>query len=128
MSAWPQLLGLSLKGVVAGAWPYAQGDDSVQQTLLHILLTSPGERLMRPEFGAGLLRFVHHPNNETIRRLLAETVRKAVEQWEPRIVLEAVNADADPDDPTLVHLVIVYRLRTAPEPQRFTLDLELEAG
>ena len=128
MNTWPKLLGLSLGGVMDGVYAYAQDTESVKQVLLHILLTTPGERLMRPEFGAGIMRFVHRPNNATTRHLLADTVRKAVAQWEPRIMLEEVTADADLADPTRVHLVIRYRLRSIPEPQQFALNLEMEAS
>ena len=43
------------------------------------LLTRPGERLMRPEFGAGIRSFIHHPNNETTRALIADAAQEAAE-------------------------------------------------
>ena len=42
-------------------WPDLE--TSVRQQIRVILSTRPGEQLMRPEFGAGLDRLLHEPNN-----------------------------------------------------------------
>lgn len=125
----PQILSWPLDGVDAdGRYAHAADDRSIRQVMLNILLTRPGERLMRPEFGAGLPDFVHEPNNETTRRLMADVARKSIEQWEPRVVLESVSADADSRDPARVHLTVRYRLRHAVAPNEFSLSLSLAGG
>lgn len=124
----PGLISWPLGGVAGGRLDHAEGDRSVREVILNILLTRPGERLMRPEFGAGLLDFVHQPNNETTRRTLAGVVGKSLALWEPRILVESVEAVPDPVDPAEVHLNIRYRLRHSPTPQQFSLSLDLEAA
>ncbi|MEW6218537.1 MAG: GPW/gp25 family protein [Thermodesulfobacteriota bacterium] len=111
-----------------GRLAWSTGEQSVREVLLHILLTRPGERLLRPEFGAGLRDFVHRPNTEATRALLADSVRRAVTRWEPRVILEDVFALPDPTRPAVVHLSIRYRLRVSGEPERFDLTLELTGG
>ena len=75
-------------------------DDSVRQMIRVILLTRPGEQLMRPQFGAGLARFVHEPNTVETRRGLRDVIGAALAAWEPRIAVESVTVDEVLDRPT----------------------------
>ena len=93
----------------SGALDWSTGDDSVRESLVNLLLTRPGERVMRPEFGAGITRYVHQPNNQTTRGLVAGEVRRAAERGEPRIAVEAVDVDADPAEPARAVLHLRYR-------------------
>jgi len=40
--------------------------DHIRDLIEQVLLTSPGERVMRPDFGAGLLTLVFEPNSATL--------------------------------------------------------------
>ena len=124
----PGLLSLPLlDGVDAdGRLPWSEGNKSQRECMLNILLTRPGERLMRPEFGAGLRNFIHYPNNETTRSLIADTSRRALERWEPRVLMEDVRVLADPQRPSYVHLSIHYRLRY--DGSRERLDFSFNLG
>ncbi len=108
-----------------GRWSWAVDDASIRESMLNVLLTRPGERLQRPEFGAGLLNFVHQPNNETTRNLIAGVVRKSLQQWEPRVVVEEVVVGPSPASVAEVHITIRYRLRFARIPAElgFTFNL-----
>lgn len=117
-------------------WPLGAADDTgrlawsrderaLREAMLNILLTRPGERLMRPEFGAGLDSFVHQPNNQTTRSLIAGVVRRALERWEPRVVVEAVEVLPSPVDPAEVHVRIGYRARHRDRPEELAVALSL---
>lgn len=110
-----------------GALSWASDDQSVREVMLNILLTRPGERLQRPDFGAGLLNFVHQPNNETTRNLIAGVVRKSLELWETRVDIDGVDVQPSPDNLAEVHINIRYRLRHNPAPQSLGLTLNLGA-
>lgn len=110
-SLFPSLRSFPLAGPRAGRHGFAYDDDSVRDALTCILLTRPGERLMRPEFGAGLQRFVHEPNDESTRRLIADVARAAILRHEPRIVLEGVDVESEPDDAASLRVRVRYRLR-----------------
>ncbi|PWV65786.1 GPW/gp25 family protein [Plasticicumulans acidivorans] len=90
------------------AW--SSGERAIRESLINILLTRPGERLMRPDFGAGIRDWVHRPNDETSRGLLATVIERAVRRHEPRIALDAVEVVAHPDDPALVGITLRYRI------------------
>jgi predicted component of type VI protein secretion system len=57
-------------------------------------------------------------------------IRKAIEQWEPRIEVEGVDVDPNPGSLAAVHITIRYRMRHSSTPAEFTLSLEsgLAAG
>ena len=109
----------------SGRLPYARDDHSVREVMRNILLTRPGERLMRAEFGAGLLDFIHEPNNETTRHLIADVVRKSIEQWELRVRVEDVLVLPDPVNLAEVHITIRYRMRFSETPLELGLSLTL---
>jgi len=108
-----------------GALTWANDDQSVREVMLNILLTRPGERLQRPDFGAGLLNFVHQPNNETTRNLIAGVVRKSLQLWETRVTIDGVQVQPSPDSLAEVHINIRYRMRHNPAPAELGLTLNL---
>lgn len=109
-----------------GRLDWTRENSSVREVMLNILLTRKGERLMRPEFGAGLRDYIHQPNTETTRALIADAARRAIERNEPRVQVEEVQALADPERLSHVNLSIHYRLRWDGSAQ--TLDLAIDLG
>ena len=95
---------------VNGRLQFARYEDDIEQAIQIILLTAPGERPMLPEFGAGLRNFVFEPNSPATRARMAETVRKALVDWEPRITLERVDVTPGADEnAVLIHVDYVVR-------------------
>lgn len=101
-------LGISARGGL----DMVDGSDSVRQSLMLLLLTIPGERVMRPEYGCHLHRLVFAPNDDTTAGLAMHYVRSAVEQWERRVEVESVDAGADPLDSSRLIVELNYRIRT----------------
>jgi uncharacterized protein len=95
----------------SGGLGYVEGDVNVEQSLHILLLTDLGQRVMRPDFGCKAPRMVFAPGSEQFLRLLETTVREAVRDWEPRVDLEDVQAELEPDDDTRVIVSISYRVR-----------------
>lgn len=83
------------------------GPALVRQSILLILDTEPGERVMRPEFGCGLRRYLMEPNNPATRAAIARDVEAALRTWEPRIELGEVDV-APTDDPATVLVSVTY--------------------
>ena len=95
----------------AGVIETVAGDDAVRQSLLLLLATSPGERVMRPDYGCELERLVFGPNDETTAGLAIHYVRQAIERWEPRAELLHVDADPAELDPARLDITVSYRVR-----------------
>jgi len=88
-----------------------EGDASIHQSLLLLLSTSPGERVMRPDYGCSLRRLVFGPNDDTTAGLAIHYVRRAVERWEPRVEVLAVDAGRDAVNPERLVIALDYRVR-----------------
>jgi phage baseplate assembly protein W len=82
----------------------------VTQALRLLLRTTPGERLMRPDYGCNLRRYLFAPNTTATRRLIAEEVSRAIGRYEDRILLEGVEVTAHPAEPAQVDIVVRFTL------------------
>ncbi|XYH97506.1 GPW/gp25 family protein [Sorangium sp. So ce1128] len=107
-------------------WPETL-EQSVEQSLRVILSTRPGEQLMRPDFGAGLDRFLHEPDSLLVRRRIRDAVVDSLSRWEPRVVVDRVDVAPAPGEPTRLRVEIAYRLRRTGEPRRLGLALQTGA-
>jgi phage baseplate assembly protein W len=94
-----------------GGLGYVSGDANVAQSLQILLLTQLGERVMRSDFGTQLPRLVFAPGSTQYLRLLESAVQDAVTNWEPRVDVNQVVAEADSADPFKVVVSISYTVR-----------------
>jgi phage baseplate assembly protein W len=81
---------------------------------------------MRPEFGAGIRNYIHQPNNETTRALVADAAQRALARWEPRVAVEEVRVV--PDVHRLSHIHLSVRYRVMRDGSRESFDLAIELG
>ncbi|HEY4569054.1 MAG TPA: GPW/gp25 family protein [Kribbella sp.] len=95
---------------VRGALGYRSGPEKVRQAIQVILLTEPGERVMRPDFGCGLRRYLMEPNTIAVRASLQRAVATAIETWEPRVRLLEVSV-TPAEDPAVAVISIRYEHR-----------------
>jgi phage baseplate assembly protein W len=88
-------------------------DEDVRQAILIILGTNPGERVMRPDFGAGLRDFVFESIDATTMHRVQTRVQEALIDWEPRIDVVQVDVTMDPAVRHLLKIQITYRVRAS---------------
>jgi len=103
--AWP--MGVDHTGRIA----LSDGVPDLDRSIEMVLMTAPGERLMRPQFGCRIWELLFEPVTGNLLGLIAEAVRDALAQWEPRIVVEEVRPEVDPANHALVRIQIGYRVR-----------------
>jgi phage baseplate assembly protein W len=97
-----------------GGLSWSSGADRIRDAIWLVLATAPGERVMRPSFGAGAQTHVFDPNSDVSRVRLAADIRDALARWEPRITV--VNIDVrQGGEPSLVNIAIDYTIRTTNE-------------
>jgi len=87
------------------------GTEEVDAAIRMILSTVPGERVMRPDFGCSMWEQLFAPLTATTLGLIEQAVREALERWEPRIELEAVDAVGEQSTGT-VHITVAYRVKS----------------
>ncbi len=103
-------------------------DRTVRQAILLLISTTPGERVMRPDYGCLLQRLVFSPNDDTTAGLAIHYVRRAVVRWEPRVEIIRVDASRDPEDPACLDILLEYRVRSTQRAGRLTFPLNLVGG
>ncbi|RZL85258.1 MAG: phage tail protein [Rhodococcus sp. (in: high G+C Gram-positive bacteria)] len=106
------------------AWSTAS--QNVRESIRVILGTDPAERVMLPEFGAGLRAFLYEPNNAATHRLIEDRVAQALQRWEPRIRVDRIDVSADPIDRQQANVTITYRLVATGEQARIGLATTVE--
>lgn len=99
--------GFPVRPADTGRLALVAGPEKVAQSIRIILDTEPRERIMRPDFGCGLRRYLMQPNTVATRALIQRDVERALTTWEPRIDLTSVQVDPG-DDPSLVLIRISY--------------------
>jgi phage baseplate assembly protein W len=94
-------------GLVASA-AYEQ---DIRQSILIILETAPGERLMRPNFGCGIHELVFAVVDSTTLQRVRSTVEEALRRCEARIDVLAVNVSEAATIQGELLIEIEYRVR-----------------
>jgi len=90
----------------------AEYEDSIRQSIRVILETARGERVMRPDFGCGLHERVFAVNDSSTRGVVADDVREALLQFEPRVDVLDVNVTAAGAEDEVLRISIDYRVRS----------------
>lgn len=90
----------------------ASEEEDIRQSLVILLSTAPGERVMHPSFGCGLKRMVFEHINESAVTEIRDLIEKAVLFFEARITLDAVRVDATGMTHGLLKLRLDYTVRT----------------
>ncbi len=82
----------------------ADYEESVRQSILIILGTAKGERVMRPDFGCGIYDLVFEMQTATTAGRISQAIQDALLRLEPRIdVLDVqVTTESDGDGDRLI--------------------------
>lgn len=87
-------------------------EESIRESIMLILGTAKGERIMRPDFGCGIQELGFSINDTSTASLAIFYIEEALKKWEPRIELTRVDADADSKDADRLNISIEYRIIT----------------
>ncbi|MBV1800625.1 GPW/gp25 family protein [Siccirubricoccus sp. G192] len=94
-----------------GRTAMAEHEADIRQAIRIILGTSPGERVMRPDFGCGVHDLVFESLDTAALARVEDSVRDALVRFEPRIELLQVAADALRAPEGELTVSIDYRVR-----------------
>ena len=106
----------------------ASQEEDIAQSIRIILSTRKGERVMLPEFGCDLYKYVFS-NMQTdeiaeIRRCVKEALRK----WETRIIEVEVDVDTSGIGNGMLILDIQYRVRATNTPFNLVFPYYIQEG
>jgi|SRR5689334_22182277 uncharacterized protein len=110
-----------------GRVAWSEADENIRDAIRVILLTDRNERLRLPQFGAGLGVLLFEPNTAATQRQLEDRILTALSAWEPRIAVQAVTVEPDPDDPAAAIATIRYTLVATQASEQLSVAVELGA-
>ena len=124
-----RLLGMDMGLDAQGRIALSSYDDHVLQSILLIVQTTPGERVMRPDFGAGLSTLAFEPLGSATAALVKHRVTQALTRFEPRIDVRNVDVEApDPGSPGQLTIKLTYRVRRTDTIVNLVFPFFLERG
>ena len=118
----PAYLSFPLR-IVAGGAATSGRRDHVRQQIEQVLFTDPGERVYRPEFGAGIRALIFEPNGS----VLADILRKRLTDSLADALLGEVDpktlqVEVHPEEEKLF-VVISYALATVGQSESYEIPL-----
>jgi uncharacterized protein len=97
----------------AGRTGTTGGAEHVRDLVEQLLFTMPGERVMRPDFGSGLMQLVFQPNSEELATAVQFLVQGSLQQWLGELItVEAVEVTSHE---STIEVSIRYTIRRTGE-------------
>ena len=90
----------------------------VNQMIEQLIFTSPGERVMRPDFGSGILQLLFAPNSPELATTVQFTLQTAIQHWLSDLI-DMRDLTATATDSTL-SIPLSYVLRSTGQDQTAT--------
>jgi phage baseplate assembly protein W len=96
----------------------ANNEDHIRQMLEQLILTNPGERVNRPDFGSGALQLVFSPNSPELAATVQFTLQAAIQQWLSDLIdVQELNVSAVD---SLLTIYLSYMIIATKQPQTAT--------
>lgn len=95
-----------------GRFLLSEGEEDIAEAIRIILMTSRGERVMRPDFGCGLKDYVFAAMDETSLRLMETDIKEAITMWEPRVTQVEVKVKIDAAEIGRLSIHVSYVVRS----------------
>ena len=89
-----RLNGLAFPFRKDGAGGYAtanEGATSLKDCIQQLIMTAPGERVMRPSWGTSLRISAFEPNDSSMRDRLEREIKEAITTYEPRVIVKKLS-------------------------------------
>ena len=102
--------------------------DQISYYLKSLLLTSPGEKISDPSYGAGLRRFLFEPNILEVQSQIESIVSSQINVYLPFITINSIEVrpDGEQQSSNQVILRIIYYIPDDVREQIFDLQLNTE--
>jgi|TARA_Y100000296_G_C5032362_1_gene185519 phage baseplate assembly protein W len=95
--------------------------DEIKQNLFHLIMTSPGERIMDIDFGVGIRNFLFEQMVSQTEGRIESRILSQVGKYIPFIVINDIRFDSN-DYENLLGIAIVYRIPNLGKSDTLRLD------
>lgn len=104
-----------------------KGSNSIKQAVKNLLLTDYYEKLFRPNIGSNIKQILFEPVDFISERLLEDSIRSVIENYEPRVNLISVTVSANQTEYGY-DIVITYSIRNSNDVQTIETFLQSTRG
>ena len=95
-------------GKSSTAFPAAVTDDElVKQSIVQIITTAKGERVMRSDFGSSAFAFIFENNNDILAEIVKDEIANAITKFEPRAIVRDVFVERTDNEVTVTISFVV---------------------
>lgn len=84
--------------------------ENIRESVMIILSTEPGERLLHPNFGTKLHQFLFEPMDARTEEMICREVRHSLQLWEKRIYDIEVEPDTMAGERGMLRIAVSYRI------------------
>lgn len=97
---------------ITGQMQECSGEENIRQSIYLIIMTRKGERVMRPEFGCDIHKFMFDTVDYTTLTMMKRAVEESLIRWESRITDIQVEIFDKTREKHGVEIRVDYRVRT----------------
>jgi len=99
-------------------------EQAVLESVKNILNTEQGERIMRPDFGCSLNKYLFEPLDIVTTTLISKTIRDSVNKFEPRI--ENLQVIVNPDEINNTYEIsVIFNMKTISKDNKSIINITL---
>jgi hypothetical protein len=82
--------------------------ENIKQNLKMLILTSPGERVMTPNFGVGIKKYLFEMSNDQVFAAIDTNIREQVSTYLPYIRIDRIQFDTLDTDLNKIIIKVTY--------------------
>ena len=103
-------------------------DEDIRQSLFLLFSISPGERLMKPEYGCDLHSIVFERYTASTESRIIDMITTAILRYEPRIIVEMVEVNQKDPYQGLIDINVLYTIRITNTRDNIVFPFYLKEG
>jgi len=97
---------------------------AIKQNLKMLLLTEPGERIMDPEFGVGLKKFLFGQDIDSLRGAIRNRIVSQVNKYLDFVTIEEIAiSPPESNDYNSIYVLLKYRIRGIKTSETLSLQI-----
>jgi len=97
----------------------------IGESLTILFTTRPGERVLRPDYGASLEDLMFEPANTSLLTYIKELIKNAILYYEPRISLERIDLSATNLSAGTINIDLDFNIRATNNRFNYVYDYYL---
>ena len=101
------------------------GQEDIEQSLIILLSTMKNERVMRPDYGSGIEKFIFETIDNSQKHFIEDLITNAVVLYEPRIDVESIQLTAKQE---AIYIAIDYIIRNTNSRHNLVYPFYIEQG